>query len=274
MHHGVEITDPAIVAAAELSHRYITDRFLPDKAIDLIDEAAARIKMEIDSKPEAMDRLERRLIQLQHRARGGEEGEGRGFAEAPRPDRRGDRAAGEGVRRPRGGVEGREGRGAGHASTSRKSSRSCKPQMEEARRKGDWQKMSEIQYGKLPQLEAQLKKAETSEQAEGEAQAAAHPGRRGGDRRGRVARDRHPGVEDDAGRAREADPDGREAARARGRPGRGGAPGVRRHPPLALGPVGSEPALRLVPVPRAHGRRQDRAVQGARRLPVRFARTT
>src|ERR1700690_2376059 len=64
LHHGVEITDPAIVAAAELSHRYITDRFLPDKAIDLIDEAASRIKMEIDSKPEAMDKLDRRLIQL------------------------------------------------------------------------------------------------------------------------------------------------------------------------------------------------------------------
>src|SRR6202166_5020142 len=64
IHHGVEITDPAIVASAELSHRYITDRFLPDKAIDLIDEAGARIKMEIDSKPEAMDRLERRIIQL------------------------------------------------------------------------------------------------------------------------------------------------------------------------------------------------------------------
>src|SRR5438876_329936 len=64
VHHGVEITDPAIVAAAELSQRYITDRFLPDKAIDLIDEAAARIKMEVDSKPEAMDKLDRRLIQL------------------------------------------------------------------------------------------------------------------------------------------------------------------------------------------------------------------
>src|SRR6188508_1552830 len=64
VHHGVDITDPAIVAAAELSHRYITDRFLPDKAIDLIDEAASRIKMEIDSKPESMDRLERRIIQL------------------------------------------------------------------------------------------------------------------------------------------------------------------------------------------------------------------
>ncbi|MFZ3221996.1 MAG: Clp protease N-terminal domain-containing protein, partial [Rugosibacter sp.] len=64
LHHGVDITDPAIVAAAELSHRYITDRFLPDKAIDLIDEAAARIKIEMDSKPEVMDKLERRLIQL------------------------------------------------------------------------------------------------------------------------------------------------------------------------------------------------------------------
>ena len=64
VHHGVEITDPAIVAAAELSHRYITDRFLPDKAIDLIDEAAARIRMEIDSKPEVMDKLDRRIIQL------------------------------------------------------------------------------------------------------------------------------------------------------------------------------------------------------------------
>jgi ATP-dependent Clp protease ATP-binding subunit ClpB len=64
-HHGVQITDPAIVAAAELSHRYITDRFLPDKAIDLIDEAAAKIKIEIDSKPEVMDKLDRRLIQLQ-----------------------------------------------------------------------------------------------------------------------------------------------------------------------------------------------------------------
>src|SRR6202008_2132003 len=64
VHHGVDITDPAIVAAAELSHRYVTDRFLPDKAIDLIDEAASRIKMEIDSKPESMDRLDRRMIQL------------------------------------------------------------------------------------------------------------------------------------------------------------------------------------------------------------------
>ena len=84
VHHGVEITDPAIVAAAQLSHRYIADRQLPDKAIDLIDEAGARIRMEIDSKPEEMDKLERRIIQLQDRAGGAEEGRGRGLEEAPR----------------------------------------------------------------------------------------------------------------------------------------------------------------------------------------------
>ena len=85
VHHGVEITDPAIVAAAELSHRYITDRFLPDKAIDLIDEAAARIKMEIDSKPESMDRLERRLIQLRIEREAVQEGEGRVLAASDSP---------------------------------------------------------------------------------------------------------------------------------------------------------------------------------------------
>ena len=84
LHHGVRITDPAIVAAAELSHRYITDRFLPDKAIDLIDEAAARIKMEIDSKPESMDKLDRAHDPAEDRARGGEEGNRRGLREAPR----------------------------------------------------------------------------------------------------------------------------------------------------------------------------------------------
>ena len=93
VHHGVEITDPAIVAAAELSHRYITDRFLPDKAIDLIDEAAAKIKIEIDSKPEVMDKLDRRLIQLKIEREAREEGKGRRLEEAPRPDRGRDRSS-------------------------------------------------------------------------------------------------------------------------------------------------------------------------------------
>jgi ATP-dependent Clp protease ATP-binding subunit ClpB len=162
VHHGVEITDPAIVAAAELSHRYITDRFLPDKAIDLIDEAAARIKMEIDSKPEAMDRLERRLIQL------------RIEREAVRKEK--DEASQarlklieEEIRRlekdyadleEEWKAEKASVQGAQHI---KEEIEKLRQQMEEAKRKGDWQKMSELQYGRLPQLEAQLKQAEKTE---------------------------------------------------------------------------------------------------------------
>jgi ATP-dependent Clp protease ATP-binding subunit ClpB len=162
VHHGVEITDPAIVAAAELSHRYITDRFLPDKAIDLIDEAAARIKMEIDSKPEAMDRLERRLIQL------------RIEREAVRKER--DEASQQRMKLIEEEIKRLEKeyadleeewkaekatvQGAQHI---KEEIEKLRQQMEEAKRKGDWQKMSEIQYGRLPQLEAQLKQAEKAD---------------------------------------------------------------------------------------------------------------
>ena len=267
IHHGVDITDPAIVAAAELSHRYITDRFLPDKAIDLIDEAAARIKMEIDSKPEAMDRLDRRLIQLKIEREAVKKEKDEASQEAARARSR-TRSRASSASTPTSRKCGRRRRRRSPArSTSRKRSTRSSSQMEEARRKGDWQKMSELQYGKLPQLEAQLKKAD---QAAGKRpapkpQAPAHAGRRRGDRRGRVARDRHSGVEDDAGRARQAAAHGRRAAQARRRPGRGGAPRLRCDPPLALGPVRSEPALRLVPVPRSDRRGQDRA--HARRSP-------
>ncbi len=116
IHHGVEITDPAIVAAAELSHRYITDRFLPDKAIDLIDEAAARIRMEIDSKPEAMDRLDRRLIQLKIEREAVKKETDAASKKRLEPDRAGDRQARARVRGPRRGVAGREGQRRGHAA--------------------------------------------------------------------------------------------------------------------------------------------------------------
>src|SRR3989454_2776974 len=159
VHHGVDITDPAIVAAAELSQRYITDRFLPDKAIDLIDEAAARIKMEVDSKPEALDRLERRLIQLRIEREAvrkeKDEASKRRLAliesEIARLEKeysdleevwKAEKAAAQGTQHIKEEIE------------------KLKLQMEEARRKGDWQKMSEIQYGKIPQLEAQLKNAD------------------------------------------------------------------------------------------------------------------
>ncbi len=160
IHHGVEITDPAIVAAAELSHRYITDRFLPDKAIDLIDEAAARIKMEIDSKPEVMDRLDRRLIQLKIE---------REAVKKEKDDASKKRLASieeEILRLEREYADLDEIWQAEKAQVAgtqhiKEEIDKIKLAMEEAKRKGDWQAMSELQYGKLPQLEAQLKKADT-----------------------------------------------------------------------------------------------------------------
>ncbi|MCC6533539.1 MAG: ATP-dependent chaperone ClpB [Burkholderiales bacterium] len=164
VHHGVEITDPAIVAAAELSHRYITDRFLPDKAIDLIDEAAARIKMEIDSKPEEMDKLDRRLIQLKIER----EAVKKETDEASRKrldliDSEIDRLAKQYAdleeiwKAEKSQVHG--------AQSIKEELDRLKIEMEAAKRKGDWQKVSEIQYGRIPQLEAQLKAADSGDKA-------------------------------------------------------------------------------------------------------------
>jgi ATP-dependent Clp protease ATP-binding subunit ClpB len=159
VHHGVDITDPAIVAAAELSHRYITDRFLPDKAIDLIDEAASRIKMEIDSKPEVMDRLDRRIIQLKIEReavkREKDEASKKRLdlieAEIARLDK--EYADYEETLK----AEKARVQGSTHIKEELEKSKLA---MEDARRKGDWQKMSELQYGKVPELEKQLKQAE------------------------------------------------------------------------------------------------------------------
>jgi ATP-dependent Clp protease ATP-binding subunit ClpB len=162
LHHGVEITDPAIVAAAELSHRYITDRFLPDKAIDLIDEAASRIKMEIDSKPEVMDKLERRLIQLKIELeavrREKDEASLKRFAliEEEIASLEKEYADLEDIwKAEKAQVQG--------SANIKEEVEKVKLAMEEAKRKGDWQKVSELQYGKLPQLEAQLKHAASVE---------------------------------------------------------------------------------------------------------------
>ena len=164
VHHGVEITDPAIVAAAELSHRYITDRFLPDKAIDLIDEAAAKIKLEIDSKPEAMDKLDRRLIQLkiEREALKKEKDEASqkrlenlegeiGKLEREYADLeeiwKSEKAAAQGSQQVREELD------------------KIKFQIEEYTRKGDFNKVAELQYGKLPELERRLKEAQDKETA-------------------------------------------------------------------------------------------------------------
>jgi ATP-dependent Clp protease ATP-binding subunit ClpB len=161
LHHGVDITDPAIVAAAELSHRYITDRFLPDKAIDLIDEAAARIRMEIDSKPEVMDKLDRRIIQLKIEReavkRETDEGSKRRLQiieeELEKLQReyndfeviwKSEKAAVQGTQSIKEEIERARG------------------EMAELQRKGQFDKLAEIQYGTLPELEARLKAAEST----------------------------------------------------------------------------------------------------------------
>ncbi|SDY44909.1 ATP-dependent chaperone ClpB [Nitrosomonas halophila] len=167
LHHGVEITDPAIVAAAELSHRYITDRFLPDKAIDLIDEAAARIRMEQDSKPEVMDKLDRRLIQLKIER------------EAIKKEK--DEASKKRLALLEEEISRLEREYADldeilKAEKSRaKGSQEIKEELERlrreeeiARRKGDLQQASELLYGRIPQLEAQLAEQLRQTEAGGE----------------------------------------------------------------------------------------------------------
>ncbi len=156
VHHHVQITDPAIVAAAELSHRYITDRFLPDKAIDLIDEAAARMKIEIDSKPEVMDRLDRRLIQLKI------EREAVRREQDDASQRRLALLEEEIFRLEREYADYEEiwlaekAQVDGNQSVKEELDR-LKVEMANAQRRGDLQRASEIKYAELPQLEARLK---------------------------------------------------------------------------------------------------------------------
>jgi ATP-dependent Clp protease ATP-binding subunit ClpB len=162
VHHGVDITDPAIVAAAELSQRYITDRFLPDKAIDLIDEAAAKIKIEIDSKPEVMDKLDRRLIQLKIERE----------AVRKEKDEASQKRLGlieEEINKLQREVEDlaevwkAEKAAALGSAQYKEDIDKLKFQIEELKRKGDFNAVAELQYGKLPELERLLKEAQDKE---------------------------------------------------------------------------------------------------------------
>ncbi|MCW5652695.1 ATP-dependent chaperone ClpB [Hydrogenophaga sp.] len=162
VHHGVEITDPAIVAAAELSHRYITDRFLPDKAIDLIDEAAAKIKIEIDSKPEVMDRLDRRLIQLQIEREAVKK-------EKDEASQKRFELIEEEITRLQKEIadyediwKAEKAQAQGSAQVKEEIDK-LRYQIEEFTRKGDFNKVAELQYGKLPELEKRLKDAQAAE---------------------------------------------------------------------------------------------------------------
>ncbi|MEP6148343.1 MAG: type VI secretion system ATPase TssH, partial [Nisaea sp.] len=165
VHHGVEVTDGAIIAAAKLSHRYIADRQLPDKAIDLVDEAASQIRMEMDSKPEALDRLERRLIQLK--------------IEREALKKETDAASKKRLEELSGVITGVEReyadleevwnteKAALHGSQKIKSRlEQARIDLENARRAGDLGKMSELQYGQIPELERQLDMASQAEMME------------------------------------------------------------------------------------------------------------
>ena len=162
LHHGVDITDPAIIAAAELSHRYITDRFLPDKAIDLIDEAASRIRMEIDSKPEVMDKLDRRLIQLKIEReavkREKDEASKKRLALIEDEIRKLDKEYAdldEVWKAEKAVVQG--------GAAVKEEIDHLRAEMADLQRRGLFDKVAEIQYGKLPALEARLKQAESGE---------------------------------------------------------------------------------------------------------------
>jgi ATP-dependent Clp protease ATP-binding subunit ClpB len=162
IHHKVEITDPAIVAAATLSHRYITDRQLPDKAIDLIDEAAARIRMEIDSKPEPLDRLERRIIQLKIEREAlkkeHDEASKRRLKdlEAQLRDMEKEYADLEEIwKAEKASLQG--------AAQIKEELERAKLELDAARRAGDLQRMAELQYGRIPELEKRLAQAVEAE---------------------------------------------------------------------------------------------------------------
>jgi ATP-dependent Clp protease ATP-binding subunit ClpB len=163
VHHGVDITDPAIVAAATLSHRYISDRQLPDKAIDLIDEAAARIRMEIDSKPEALDRLERRIIQLKIE----KEALNKEHDEASRKRLATLQETLGGLEREYADLEEvwkSEKAALQGTAQFREELDRARVELETARRAGDLGRMAELQYGRIPELEKRLAAAESSEE--------------------------------------------------------------------------------------------------------------
>ena len=164
VHHGVDITDPAIVAAATLSHRYITNRQLPDKAIDLIDEAAARIRMEIDSKPESMDRLERRIIQLKIEQEALKKEED----EASRRRLSTLQTTLTGLEKEYADLEEvwkAEKAALQGATKIKEELEQAKLEVEQARRAGNLARMAELQYGRIPELEKRLVQAQRAEQS-------------------------------------------------------------------------------------------------------------
>ena len=267
--HGVKITDQALIAAATLSNRYITDRFLPDKAIDLVDEACAMIRTEMDSMPTELDVIQRKIIQheieeaalkketdklsQEHLAEIQKE-----LAEM-RDEFNAKKAQWE-----------NEKNAIGKVQKLREDLEQANAELEKAQREYDLNKAAELKYGRLPELKKQLEAEERLRRKQGKDRLpAAGQGHRGGDRPDHRAVDRHPRGQADGRGAGEAAPPGGHPPPAGGGPGRGGAPGVRGHPPQPGGHRRPRPAHRLLPVPGPHRRGQDRAGQDPGRGPVR-----
>ena len=263
-HHGVRITDPAIIAAATLSDRYIADRFLPDKAIDLIDEAAARQRMQVDSKPEELDEFDRRIMQLK--------------IEQEALKKETDTASKDRLKKLAGELaELQEKSDAltarwkaekdklGQAAKLKEELEAARNALAQAQRKGDYAEAGRLTYGTIPELEKKLEEAESQGNSVlvDEAVTASHVAQV-------VSRwTGVPGRQDARRRARETPQDGGGDRAARRRAARGGGRGLDRGPARPRWPAGPEPADRLVHVPGANRRRQDGAHQGARGVPVR-----
>ena len=266
LHHGVRIADAALVSAAVLSNRYITDRFLPDKAIDLVDEAASRLRMQIDSKPEALDELDRRIIQLK--------------IEREALKKESDSASKDRLAKLEKEL----------ANLEEEANLLTRRWQEEKGKLADAQKLKEQldtsesraragaaegrpRQGRRARLRRDPGPRSQAQEDRGGGRQSRRHGHGGGHRRphrpGRVALDRHPGGQDAGRRARQAAPHGGGDRQARGRPVGGRHRGVDRRAPLPRRPARPQPADRLVHVPRPDRRRQDRARQGARRIPVR-----
>ena len=269
VHHKVRIKDSALVAAAVLSHRYIADRFLPDKAIDLVDEAASRLRIEIDSMPAELDEIERRIMQLEiERVSLAKETDEPSRERLERLDREladlKERSAAFKARwQGEKDAIGRIGKIAEEIDAARTA-------MADAERRGDLNRAAELRFGTLHQLQQQLEagNARLAEQ-HGDGPPPQGGGRRGGRGRGRGQVDRDPGHPPPRGRGPEARPDGGPARPARRGPARGDPRGRERRAAGALGPVRPEPSHRLLPLPRADRRREDGARAGPRRVPLR-----
>ena len=264
VHHGVRITDGAIVAAATLSNRYITDRFLPDKAIDLMDEAAARLRMQVNSKPEQLDELDRRIIQLK--------------IEREALQKEKDPAARERLQRLKDELSGLERESAevtarwqaekqklASAQKLKEELERARLELEQAQRRGDWAKAGELTYGRIPELDKQLAAAEAAEgrQMVDEAVTPEHIA-------AVVARWTGIPVERmlEGERAKLLAMEENLRRRVVGQDEAVNAV-AQRDPARARRAAGPEPADRLVFVPRADRRGQDRADARARRVPVR-----